>query len=277
MEQNRKSVEKNDLFEKIPMKGVKHIIVVASGKGGVGKSTVAANLAVALAREGLSIALVDADIFGPSIPKMFGIEDEKPEIAAFGDKEVLFPIVKYGVKIMSIGFFIDRNQSLIWRGPMAGKAVTQLFSDTDWGEIDYMIIDFPPGTSDIQLTTVQKLNLSGALIVTTPQEISLNDARKAASMFTTPDLEVPILGVIENMSWFSPAKHPDEIYYIFGKGGGLQLAKEFDTILLGQIPLVMEVGEAAEKGLSVFSQNNKPVVRAFEEMASNIISRTEKA
>lgn len=277
MEQNRKSVEKNDLFEKIPMKGVKHIIVVASGKGGVGKSTVAANLAVALAREGLSIALVDADIFGPSIPKMFGIEDEKPEIAAFGDKEVLFPIVKYGVKIMSIGFFIDRNQSLIWRGPMAGKAVTQLFSDTDWGEIDYMIIDFPPGTSDIQLTTVQKLNLSGALIVTTPQEISLNDARKAASMFTTPDLEVPILGVIENMSWFSPAKHPDEIYYIFGKGGGLQLAKEFDTILLGQIPLVMEVGEAAEKGLSVFSQNNKPVVRAFEEMASNIISRAEKA
>ena len=277
MEQNRKSVEKNDLFEKIPMKGVKHIIVVASGKGGVGKSTVAANLAVALAREGLSIALVDADIFGPSIPKMFGIEDEKPEIAAFGDKEVLFPIVKYGVKIMSIGFFIDRNQSLIWRGPMAGKAVTQLFSDTDWGEIDYMFVDFPPGTSDIQLTTVQKLKLSGALIVTTPQEISLNDARKAASMFTTPDLEVPILGVIENMSWFSPAKHPDEIYYIFGKGGGLQLAKEFDTILLGQIPLVMEVGEAAEKGLSVFSQNNKPVVRAFEEMASNIISRTEKA
>jgi ATP-binding protein involved in chromosome partitioning len=160
---------------------------------------------------------------------------------------------------------------------MAGKAVTQLFSDTDWGEIDYMIVDFPPGTSDIQLTTVQKLKLCGALIVTTPQEISLNDARKAASMFTTPDLEVPILGVIENMSWFSPVKHPDEIYYIFGKGGGLQLAKEFDTVLLGQIPLVMEVGEAAEKGLSVFSQNDKPVVRAFEEMAFNIISRTDQA
>ena len=277
MEQNRKSVEKNDLFEKIPMKGVKHIIVVASGKGGVGKSTVAANLAVALAREGLNIALVDADIFGPSIPKMFGIEDAKPEIAAFGDKELLFPIVKYGVKIMSIGFFIDRSQSLIWRGPMAGKAVTQLFGDTEWGEIDYMIIDFPPGTSDIQLTTVQKLNLTGALIVTTPQEISLNDARKAASMFTNPDLEVPILGVIENMSWFTPVKHPDEIYYIFGKGGGLQLAKEFDTLLLGQIPLVLEVGEAAEKGLSVFSQNNKPVVKAFEEIAGLILSKTEQA
>ena len=277
MEQNRKSVEKNDLFEKIPMKGVKHIIVVASGKGGVGKSTVAANLAVALAREGLNIALVDADIFGPSIPKMFGIEDAKPEIAAFGDKELLFPIVKYGVKIMSIGFFIDRSQSLIWRGPMAGKAVTQLFGDTEWGEIDYMIIDFPPGTSDIQLTTVQKLNLTGALIVTTPQEISINDARKAASMFTNPDLEVPILGVIENMSWFTPVKHPDEIYYIFGKGGGLQLAKEFDTLLLGQIPLVLEVGEAAEKGLSVFSQNNKPVVKAFEEIAGLILSKTEPA
>ncbi len=276
MEQNSKSVEKNVLFEKIPMKGVKHIIVVASGKGGVGKSTVAANLAVALAREGLSTALVDADIFGPSIPKMFGIEDVKPEIAAFGDKELLFPIVKYGVKIMSIGFYIDRSQSLIWRGPMAGKAVTQLFQDTEWGEIDYMIIDFPPGTSDIQLTTVQKLNLSGALIVTTPQEISLNDARKAASMFTNPDLKVPILGVIENMSWFTPGKHPDEIYYIFGKGGGLQLAKEFDTVLLGQIPLVMEVGEAAEKGLSVFSQNNKTVVKAFEEIAGLIISKTEQ-
>ncbi|MFH0842259.1 MAG: Mrp/NBP35 family ATP-binding protein [Bacteroidota bacterium] len=264
----------SDVFEKLPMEGIKNIIVVASGKGGVGKSTVAANLAIAIARNGLNTALVDADIFGPSIPKMFGIEDVKPDISAVGDKEIFFPVKKYGVSIISIGFYIDRKQSLIWRGPLAGKAVTQLLEDTQWGDIDYMIIDFPPGTSDIQLTTVQKLNLTGALIVTTPQEISLNDARKAASMFTTPDLKVPILGVIENMSWFTPEKHPDENYYLFGKGGGLKLAKEFDTVLLGQIPFVMEVGEAAEKGLSVFSQKNKSAITAFEQIADQIISKT---
>lgn len=275
MEQNLESKKMSDLFEKIPMEGIKHIIVVASGKGGVGKSTVAANLAIAFARNGLSTALVDADIFGPSIPKMFGIEDVKPEVSAIGDKEIFFPVKKYGVSIISIGFFIDRNQSLIWRGPMAGKAVTQLLGDTQWGDIDYMIIDFPPGTSDIQLTTVQKLNLSGALIVTTPQEISLNDARKATSMFKNPDLNVPILGIIENMSWFTPEKHPDETYYIFGKGGGLKLAKEFDTVLLGQIPLVLEVGAAAEKGLSIFNQKNQSVVNAFEQLAEMIISRME--
>lgn len=266
----------SQLFEKLPMEGVKNIIVVASGKGGVGKSTVAANLAIALSRNGLNIALVDSDIFGPSIPRMFGIEDIKPEVLAIGDKEIFFPVKKYGVSIISIGFFIDRNQSLIWRGPMAGKAVTQLLEDTQWGDIDYMIIDFPPGTSDIQLTTVQKLNLKGAIIVTTPQEISLNDARKAASMFTNPDLNVPVLGVIENMSWFSPEKHPEEIYYIFGKGGGLKLAKEFNTTLLGQIPLVMEIGEFAEKGLSVFSQKNKSVVTAFEQIAEQVLLKTEQ-
>jgi ATP-binding protein involved in chromosome partitioning len=265
----------NKLFEKIPMEGVKNIIVVASGKGGVGKSTVAANLAVAIARNGYKTALVDADIYGPSIPRMFGIEEAKPEVTSFGEKDMIFPIEKFGVKIISIGFFIDRNQPLVWRGPMAANAISQLFENTVWGDIDYMIIDFPPGTGDIQLTTVQKLNLAGALIVTTPQEISLNDARKAASMFNNPDLKVPLLGIIENMSWFTPDKHPEEKYYIFGKGGGHKMAIEFDTMLLGQIPLVMEVGEAAEKGLSVFSQKNREVAEAFEKIAELVISKVK--
>lgn len=263
----------NKLFEKLPMEGVKNIIVIASGKGGVGKSTVAANLAISIARNGYKAALVDADIFGPSIPKMFGIEEARPDVTALGDKQMIFPIEKFGVKVISIGFFIDRSQSLIWRGPLAGKAITQLFEDTHWGDIDYMIIDFPPGTSDIQLTTVQKLNLTGAIIVTTPQEISLNDARKATSMFMNPDLKVPVLGIIENMSWFTPKKHPDENYYIFGKGGGLKLAKEFDTILLGQIPLVIEVGEAAEQGKSIFSQTDKKIIDAFEKITELLLAK----
>lgn len=275
MEQNHKSKDMSNLFDKIPMEGVKNIIVVASGKGGVGKSTVAANLAVSMSRNGYKTALVDADIYGPSIPRMFGIEDAKPDVTAFGDKQMMFPIEKLGVKIMSIGFFIERNQSLIWRGPMAANAITQLFENTEWGDVDYMFVDFPPGTGDIQLTTIQKLNLTGAVIVTTPQEIALNDARKATSMFTNPDLKVSVLGIIENMSWFTPEQHPAEKYYLFGKGGGHKLALEFDTWLLGQIPLVMEVGEAAEQGKSIFSQTNKQVVEAFEKIAELISSKTK--
>ncbi len=265
----------NELFEKIPMEGVRNIIVVASGKGGVGKSTVAVNLAIALARNGMKTALVDADIFGPSIPRMLGMEDARPDVTTIGDKEMIFPIEKFGIKIISIGFFIDRSKSLIWRGPMAANAVKQLFENTQWGEIDYMIVDFPPGTSDIQLTTVQKLNLAGAVIVTTPQEIALNDARKASSMFMNPDLKVPVLGVVENMSWFAPAQHPEEHYYIFGRGGGMKLAKEFDTRLLCQIPLVMEVGEAADKGRNIFQLTSKVAVDAFETLAGQVIEAVE--
>jgi ATP-binding protein involved in chromosome partitioning len=260
-------------FEKISLPTVKHIIAVASGKGGVGKSTVSANLAIALARNGYKTALVDADIFGPSIPRMFGIEDAKPEVAYNGDQEMMFPIEKYGVKVMSIGFFIKTNQGLIWRGPMASNALTQLLENTQWGDIDFMIIDFPPGTSDIQLTTVQKLTLSGALIVTTPQEVALNDARKAASLFNNKDLGVPILGVIENMSWFTPNPHPDEKYFIFGEGGGERLANELGVEIVGQIPLIAEVGEAADKGLSVYSQSSKVAVNAFDRIVENFIGK----
>jgi ATP-binding protein involved in chromosome partitioning len=257
-------------FEKINLPDIKNIITVASGKGGVGKSTVSANLAIALAGNGYSVALVDADIFGPSIPKMFGIEDAMPEVFEEGEKQLMKPIEKYGVKVMSIGFFVKQNQGLIWRGPMASNALTQLLENTQWGETDYMIIDFPPGTSDIQLTAVQKLTLAGALIVTTPQEIALNDARKAASLFSNDNLKVPILGVIENMSWFTPKPHPEEKYYIFGQGGGERLANELNVPLIGQIPLIAEVGEAAEKGLSVFSQGDKTAVEAFDRIVSEL-------
>lgn len=259
------------IFEKIELPNVKHIIAVASGKGGVGKSTVSANLAIALARQGLNVALVDADIYGPSIPTMFGIEEAKPEVSGNENQELIFPIERYGVKIISVGFFIAKDAGLIWRGPMIASFLTQLYENTQWGEIDYLIIDFPPGTGDIQLTTMQKLKLSGIIMVTTPQDIAVNDARKAASMFTNPDLAIPIMGVIENMSWFTPKKHPEEKYFIFGKGGGETLAKELNVKLLGQLPLVAEVGEAAEKGLSVFNQSDENIISIFEKIVENIL------
>jgi len=251
-------------FEKIELPNVKNIIVIASGKGGVGKSTVAANLAVSLARQGHKTALVDADLYGPSIPMMFGVQNERPSGETKDGKEVICPVEKYGVKLISIGFFVSSGQSLIWRGPMASNGITQLFRDTEWGEIDFMIVDFPPGTGDIQLTTVQKLNLTGAIIVTTPQEVALSDARKAAAMFANIDLNVPILGIIENMAWFTPVNHPDEKYYIFGKGGGEKLAQEFRVRFLGQIPLVMEIGEVSDKGTTIYNQSNKTIIDSFE-------------
>jgi ATP-binding protein involved in chromosome partitioning len=263
------------VFEKIEMPQVKNIIVIASGKGGVGKSTVAVNLAVSLARQGLKTALVDADLYGPSIPMMLGVQNEHPSGEAKDGKETMYPVEKFGIKLMSIGFFISKGQPVIWRGPMASNGLTQLFRDTEWGEIDYMIVDFPPGTGDIQLTTVQKLDLAGVIIVTTPQEVALSDARKAAAMFTNPDLHVPILGVVENMSWFTPANHPDEKYYIFGKGGGEKLAGEFNTRLLGQIPLVIKIGDVSDRGLTIYNQPDKNVTEAFEKISNSIYELTE--
>lgn len=259
------------LFDKIELPEVTHKIVVASGKGGVGKSMVSANLAVALARKGYKVALVDADIYGPSAPKMFGIENEKPSVAVAGEKTLMFPVEKYGVKVMSIGFMVAQNKGLIWRGPMASSALKQLFEETQWGVIDYMIIDFPPGTGDIQLTTVQKLDLTGAIIVTTPQEIAVNDARKAASMFANPGLKVPLLGVVENMSWFTPAPHPGEQYHIFGKGGGEKLAAETDSKLLARILIIMDIGEAAEQGKNIFETAAEQAIGIFDDLAANLM------
>lgn len=265
----------NQAITKTELPQIKHIIAVASGKGGVGKSTIASGLAVALARNGFKVALVDADIYGPSIPRMFGIEDAHPEVTNNGNTDVIYPIEKFGVQIMSIGFFVEKRQSLIWRGPMAANAITQLIENTVWNGIDYLVIDFPPGTGDIQLTILQKYTLAGAVIVTTPQEIAMNDARKATSMFTNNDLKVPLLGIVENMAWFTPEPHPDEKYYIFGHGGGKQIAEEFKTQLLGQIPLVMELGEAAEQGRTVFQVVNKTIVNGFEAIAAAIIDQVE--
>ncbi len=263
------------LFSKIELPGVKHLIAVASGKGGVGKSTVAVNLALAFARKGFKTGLVDADIFGPSIPRMLGAENEKIEGFSEDGRQFMLPLEKFGLKIMSIGFFVDQNKGLIWRGPMASNALGMMFENTRWGELDFLVIDFPPGTSDIQLTAVQKLRIRGALMVTTPQEIALNDARKAASLFRCKSSPVPILGVAENMSWFSPAPHPLEKYFIFGKGGGERLAIELNVPLLAQIPLMAETGEAAEAGHDPKSTN--PVVtKIFDDLAGKIHSLVPK-
>ncbi len=260
-----------NLFEKIDMPGVKNTIVVASGKGGVGKSTVSANLAMALAREGYKTALFDADLFGPSIPILFGVQGEKPKVSNPNGQERISPIEKYGVKIMSIAFFMINKKSLIWRGPAASAGLTQLLSATEWGEIDYLIIDFPPGTSDVQLTITQKLYLTGSILVTTPQDIAVADALKAADMFQTPKIQVPILGVVENMSYFTPDKHPDEKYFLFGKGGGEKLSSQLNVPLLGQIPLVSDVCELGDNGKSIYLSKNQLIANEFNNLVLNLI------
>ena len=259
--------------EKNKINGVKKIIVVASGKGGVGKSTVAANLAMTLALQKKKIALVDADIYGPSIPKIFGIENERPGLSnsSLADN-MMEPVEKYSVKINSIGFFIDKDKSVIWRGPMVSKAITQLFTQTNWGDIDYMIVDFPPGTGDVQITIMQKFQIDGAIIVTTPQILSLNDARRGTDMFANNQINVPIIGVIENMSWFTPLKHPNEKYYLFGEKGGAVLAEEFNVPLLCHIPMVQDIGQQSEKGESIESLDNLQVKEIFKSLSDNVVS-----
>ena len=256
--------------------GVKNIIAVTSGKGGVGKSTVAVNLAVALAKKGYKVGLLDADIFGPSVPKMFAEENAAPVLEAVDGKEMIVPVEKYGVKILSIGFFVNKDSAVVWRGSMAGNALKQLIGEANWGELDYFLIDFPPGTSDIHLTLVQTLAITGAIVVSTPQQVALADARKGIDMFTNEKVNVPILGLIENMAWFTPVELPENKYYIFGKDGAKALAEELNIVLLGQIPIVQSICEGGDNGLPVALNDNTITSSAFGLVADNVVEAVNK-
>ena len=248
---------------------VKNIIAVASGKGGVGKSTIATNMAAAFAKTGAKVGLIDADIYGPSIPKMMGVEDEKPMIGVIDGRELIIPVEKYGIKMLSIGFFVGSNDATVWRGPMASNAFTQLIRDAHWGELDYLFIDLPPGTSDIHLSLVQTVSVSGAVIVSTPQNVALADVVKGISMFNNQNINVPVLGIVENMSWFTPEELPDNKYYIFGKDGCRELANTVGVPLLGQIPIVQSICEKGDKGTpSVLEKDT--VSEAFKGVAENL-------
>ncbi|HNP19847.1 MAG TPA: Mrp/NBP35 family ATP-binding protein [Fulvivirga sp.] len=246
--------------------GVKNIIAISSGKGGVGKSTVTANLAVALKKSGASVGIIDADISGPSIPTMFNCEGEQPEVRQVNGKNVIVPLEQYGVKLISIGFLAPGDNAVVWRGPMASSALKQFIGDTDWGELDYLLIDLPPGTSDIHLTLVQTVPVTGAVVVTTPQKVALADARKGLMMFRQPQINVPVLGIIENMAYFTPAELPDNKYYIFGKDGGMNLSEKYDVPFLGQIPLVQSIRESGDSGLPVVMKE-EVVAKAFTDLA----------
>jgi ATP-binding protein involved in chromosome partitioning len=246
--------------------GVKNIIAIASGKGGVGKSTVTSNLAVALAKAGARVGLIDADIYGPSIPTMFNCEFEQPLVKQVNGKNIIVPIEQYGVKLISIGFLAPPDSAVVWRGPMASSALKQFFSDTDWGSLDYLLIDLPPGTSDIHLTLVQTVPVTGAVIVTTPQKVALADANKGMAMFRQPQINVPILGVVENMAYFTPEELPDHKYYIFGKDGGKNLSAKYDVPFLGQIPLVQGIRESGDSGLPAVLKEG-PTSQAFQDLA----------
>ncbi len=251
------------------LQGVKNIIAIASGKGGVGKSTVTTNLAVALASSGAKVGLIDADIFGPSIPTMFNCEREQPEVTVVNGKNAILPLEHYGVKLMSIGFLAPPDSAVVWRGPMASSALKQFITDTQWGELDYLFIDLPPGTSDIHLTLVQTVPVTGVVIVTTPQKVALADATKGLVMFQQPQINVPILGVVENMAYFTPAELPNNQYFIFGKDGGKNLAEKYQVPFLGQIPLVQSIRESGDSGLPAVMKDG-PTAEAFTNLAESL-------
>ncbi|MBQ8050218.1 MAG: Mrp/NBP35 family ATP-binding protein [Bacteroidaceae bacterium] len=263
-----------DLPDLLP--GVRNIIAVSSGKGGVGKSTVAANLAVSLARLGHRVGLLDCDIFGPSVPKMFQIEDARPYSESIDGRDLIVPVEQYGVKVLSIGFFVSPEQATLWRGGMASNALKQLIGDAAWGDLDYFILDTPPGTSDIHLTLVQTLPITGAVIVSTPQQVALADARKGINMYQNEKVGVPILGLVENMAWFTPAQHPEEKYYIFGKEGVKQLAEEMNVPLLGQIPVVQDICEQGDQGTPVALDPSTPQGQAFLQLAGRVVTQTDR-
>lgn len=246
------------------------VIAIHSGKGGVGKSTISANLAITLAKMGYKVGLLDADIHGPSIPKMFHTEGCRPVSTPVNGRNLIEPIEQYGVKMLSIGFFVDPQQAVVWRGGMASNAIKQLIQDANWGELDYFLIDLPPGTSDIHLTLVQHLHLTGAIVVTTPQPVALVDARKGVDMFLNEKINVPVLGLVENMAWFTPAELPNNRYYIFGKDGGKQLAEELNIPLLGQIPLVQSIREGGDEGTPIALQDGHPASQMFESICQHL-------
>lgn len=250
--------------------GVKNIIAVASGKGGVGKSTVAVNLALALAAEGASVGILDADIYGPSIPIMLGVRHERPKMTEINGKGMIVPIEKYGIKAISIGMLIDEKQAVIWRGPMASSALKQFVSDVVWGDLDYLVIDLPPGTGDVHLTIAQTIPVTGAVIVSTPQTVAAADAKKAIMMFKQENINIPILGIVENMSYFTPAELPDNKYYIFGKGGGAVMAEQFEIPFLGEMPLVQSIREGGDIGIPAAIDFDSPARERFLQLARNV-------
>ena len=271
---NPLSGERANIRKVLP--GVKHIVAVASGKGGVGKSTITANLAAGLAARGLKVGLVDADIHGPSMPLMFDVLKERPRTAERDGKPVIVPVESHGVKLLSIGFFAEPDQAIVWRGPMASKALEQLFKDGDWGELDMMLVDLPPGTGDIHLSLVQAVPLTGAIIVSTPQPVALADARKGVGFFKLESVKVPVLGIVENMAWFTPAELPENKYYIFGRGGARALAEELKVPFLGEIPLVQSIREAGDVGRPAVLQHDTPSAAAFTDLCTAVWDRLQQ-
>ena len=268
--------EERTLETRKVLPGVEHVIAVASGKGGVGKSTVSSNLAVALAQLGYKVGLVDADIHGPSVPTMFDVAGEKPQPVEVEGKTKIEPIEQYGVKVLSIGFFADPDQAIVWRGPMASRALNQLFTDADWGKLDFMIVDLPPGTGDIHLSLVQQIPLSGAVIVSTPQDVALADARKGVGMFRLDELKVPVLGMVENMAYFVPPDMPEKKYHIFGRDGVKRLADSLEAPFLGELPLLQTIREAGDAGRPAALQTNGEAAAAFRSVVANLLKQLGK-